>query len=124
VETAGELVQVALDELARFAEGGPTGEELARIRGYLGGLHPLSLETHEAWCDKLGEIELYGLGPDEVSGFLRRIEAVDAAACRAVMGRALDGGRRTVVAVGPARALRPQLERFGPVRVVPARSVM
>jgi hypothetical protein len=32
--------------------------------------------------------------------------------------------RRVVVAVGPARRLRPQLARFGPVRVVAARSVM
>ena len=124
VETAGELVQVALDELQRFAEGGPTDEELERTRGYLAGLHPLSLETHEAWCDKLGEVELYGLGPDEVAGFLARVEAVDARACRTLVGRALAGGRRAVVAVGPAKRLRPQLERFGPVRVVAARSVM
>jgi len=40
------------------------------------------------------------------------------------VGRALAGGRRAVVAVGPAKKLRPQLERFGPVRVVTARSVM
>jgi len=124
VETAGELVSVAIGELERFAAGGPTGEELTRTRGYLCGLHPLSLETHEAWCDKLGEVELYGLPADEVAGFTARIEAVDAAACQAVMGRALSSDHRVVVAVGPAAQLARQLERFGPVRVVPARSVM
>jgi zinc protease len=31
--------------------------------------------------------------------------------------------RRVVVAVGPARRLKPQLARFGPVEVVTARSV-
>jgi zinc protease len=124
VETAGALAQVALDELARFREGGPSGEELARVRGYLAGLYPLSLETHEAWAEKLAEVELYGLPPDEVGGFLDRIDAVDAEACRALARRYLPGGQRVVVAVGPARALAPQLSAFGPVRVLPARAVM
>ncbi len=123
VETAGQLVQVALDQLAAFRASGPTEEELARVRGYLGGLYPLSLETHEAWAEKLAEVELYGLPADEVSGFRERIGAVDAAACLAV-ARHLPGERRVVVAVGPAKALRPQLAPFGPVRVVAARSVM
>ena len=67
VETAGELVQVALDEVARFREGGPTEEELERTRGYLCGLYPLGLETHEQWAEKLAEVELYGLAADEVT---------------------------------------------------------
>ncbi len=124
VETAGELVQVALDEIARFREGGPTEEELERTRGYLCGLYPLSLETHEAWAEKLAAVELYGLGPDEVTGFDARVRAVDQAACLAVARRWLPVERRVVVAVGPARRLEPQLSRFGPVRVVTARSVM
>jgi zinc protease len=124
VETAGELVKVSLDELARFREGGPTEEELSRVRGYLGGIYPLALETHEAWAEKLAEMELYGLPPGEVAGFLDRIGAVDAAACRALAQRYLPGERRVVVAVGPAKALAPQLAAFGPVRVLPARAVM
>lgn len=124
VETAGALVQVALDELARFREGGPTDEELARVRGYLGGLYPLTLETHEGWAEKLAEIELHGLPADEVGGFIARIGAVDAEACRALARRHLPGERRVIVAVGPARALAPQLAPFGPVRILPARAVM
>ena len=124
VETAGELVRVALAELARFREDGPTEEELGRVRGYLGGLYPLSLETHEAWAEKLAEIELYGLPPDEVASFVDRIAAVDAAACRALARRLLPGERRVVVAVGPAKRLAPQLAGLGPLRVLPARAVM
>jgi zinc protease len=124
VETAGALVQVALDELARFREGGPTEEELSRVRGYLGGLYPLTLETHEAWAEKLAEVELYGLPADEVGGFIARVGAVDAEACRALARRYLPGERRVVVAVGPARALTPQLSAFGAVRVIRARAVM
>ena len=62
VETAGELVQVALDEMRRFSEGGPTAEELERTQSYLCGLHPLSLETHDQLAERLADLELYGLG--------------------------------------------------------------
>ncbi len=123
VETAGELVQVALDEVARFREGGPTEEELERTRGYLCGLYPLGLETHEQWAEKLAEVELYGLAADEVAGFPDRVRAVTAAACLDVARRWFPESRRVVVAVGPARRLRAQLARFGPVRVVAARTV-
>ncbi len=123
VETAGELVQVALDEVARYREGGPTEEELERTRGYLCGLYPLGLETHEQWAEKLAEVELYGLAADEVTGFRDRIRAVDAAACLEVGRRWLPVDRRVVVVVGPAGRLRPQLARFGPVKVVTARAV-
>jgi zinc protease len=81
------------------------------------------LETHEQWAEKLAAIELHGLGPDEVTGFADRVRAVDAAACLAVARRWLPVERRVVVAVGPARRLKPQLARFGPVEVVTARSV-
>jgi zinc protease len=125
VETAGELVQVALDEVARFREGGATEEELERTRGYLCGLYPLGLETHEQWAEKLAEVELFGLAGDEVSGYLDRVRAVDAAACLEVARRWLPvDGRVVVVAVGPARRLQAQLARFGPVKVVAARTVM
>jgi zinc protease len=123
VETAGELVQVGLDEVARFREGGPSEEELERTRSYLCGLYPLGLETHEQWAEKLAEVELYGLADDEVTGFHDRVQAVDAAACMEVGRRWLPVDRRVVVAVGPARRLRPQLARFGPVKVVTARAV-
>jgi zinc protease len=124
VETAGALVQVALAELERFRQGGPTDEELTRVRGYLGGLYPLSLETHEAWAEKLGEVELCGLPADEVGGFLARVGAVDAAACQAVARRYFPGERRLVVAVGPAERLTSQLAGLGPVRVLKAPAVM
>jgi len=124
VETAAEIVQVALDETARFCEEGPGAEELERTRSYLCGLYPLSLETHDQVCEKLADLELYGLDADEVSGFTERIRAVTPEVCREVARRYFPLERRVVVAVGPARAIAKPLARFGPVRVIPARKMM
>jgi zinc protease len=124
VETAGQLVRVALDEVARFRAEGPTADELERTTAWLCGLHPLGLETHDQWAERLAELELYGLPAETVSNFPERVRAVTVERCLEVARRWLPAERRVVVAVGPARALVPQLEPLGAVRVVPARAVI
>lgn len=124
VETAGELVQVALDETRRFCDGGPTAEELERTQNYLCGLHPLSLETHEQLAERLADLELHGLSHEELTAFRPRVRAVTAEACREVALRHFPRDAAFLVAVGPAGALAPQLERFGPVEVVAAKTIL
>jgi zinc protease len=123
VETTAEIVQVTLDETARFCDAGPTGEEIERTRSYLCGLYPLSLETHDQLAEKLAELELYDLPDDDVSAFRERVRAVTPQAAREVGSRYFPLGARVVVAVGPAKSIARQLERFGPVSVVPARKL-
>jgi zinc protease len=124
LETTAELVQVMLDEAERFAEGGPSGDELERAKSYLAGLYPLSLETHDQVAEKLSDVKLYGIPLEEVLGYRERVRAVTAEACRDVARRHFFGDGGVIVAVGPAKQVAPALERFGPVKVVPARSVM
>ncbi len=123
VETTAEIVDVALEETARFCEEGPREEELERTRSYLCGLFPLSLETHDQLAEKLADLALYGLPDDEVTAFRERVRAVGADAARDVARRYFPLGERVVVAVGPAKAIARSLEKFGPVTVVPARNL-
>jgi zinc protease len=124
VETTAEIVEVALDEVAKFREGGPTDEELERTKSYLCGLYPLSLETHEQLAEKLTDLELHGLSEEEIVLFRERVRAVDADACRGVAARYFPGERGVVVACGPAKAIAGPLAKFGAVTVVPARKVV
>ncbi len=123
VETTADVVQVALDETARFCDEGPSEDELERMRSYLCGLFPLSLETHDQLAEKLADLALYDLPDDEITGFRDRVRAVGAEAARATARRYFPLGQRVVVAVGPAKAIARSLERFGPVRIVPARKI-
>ncbi len=124
VESTAELVQVVLDEADRFAAEGPGEEELLRAQNYLAGLYPLSLETHDQVADKLSDMRLYGIPEEEVTGYRERVRAVGAEACRTVAREHFPLGRGVIVAVGPARKIAKGLERFGPVAVKPARSVL
>lgn len=123
-ESAAELVEVALDEARRFADGGPTDEELSRARAWLAGMFPLSLETHGQVADKIADLRLYGTDVSEITGYRERVAAVTAEECRQVAQRhfPLDGG--AIVAVGPARSLARALERFGPVTVAPPEAMI
>jgi zinc protease len=122
-ETTVDLVQVALDEVARFVDQGPDGDELERMQNYLCGLFPLSLETHDQIAERLADLALHGLGDDEVTGFRERVRAVTCEDCRRVARRYFPAARPLLVVVGPARQLARSLERFGEVRVVPARKI-
>jgi zinc protease len=123
LETTGEIIRVALDEIARFCDGGPTPEELERMQSYLCGLYPLSLETHDQLAEKLADLALFDLPDTEVTRFRDHVRSVSAERCREVARRYFPIGDRVVVAVGPAKALARQLEPFGPVEVVPARKM-
>jgi zinc protease len=123
VETTAEIVQVTLDETARFCDEGPRPDELERTRSYLCGLFPLTLETHDQLAEKLADLALHDLPDEEVSGFRQRVRAVSAEDARDVGRRYFPLERRVVIAVGPAKRIARALERFGPVRVVPARKL-
>ena len=123
-ETAGELVEVALDEMARFAASGPAAEEVARAASYLAGLFPLSLETHDQWADRIGDSWIFGYGVDEVPEIPDRIRRVGAEEARLAALRHLPLEDGVVLAVGPASPLVKQLARFGPVEVWPVRRAM
>jgi zinc protease len=123
VETTAEIIDVALEETARFCDGGPTAEELERMQAYLCGLFPLSLETHEQLAEKLADLALYDLPDEEVSAFRERVRAVGPEQAREVARRYFPVGDRLVVAVGPAKAIARSLERWGPVTVLPARKL-
>ena len=123
-ESAGELVRVALDETRRFAEQGPTAQELELTRNYLCGLHPLSLETHDQLAERLADLELHGLPHTEIASFRPKVRAVTGEACAEIARRHFPLGRAFIVAVGPAKEIARQLDGYGPVAIVPAKRMV
>jgi len=122
--SAGDLLEVALEEMARFAVGGPTEEELGRAANYLAGLFPLSLETHDQWADRIVDSWGYGYDLADICDYPDRLRAVGPVEARDATARHLPLQDGVVLAVGPARELVGQLARFGPVEVWPVGRVM
>ncbi len=102
--------------LGRLHREGPTAPELASVRSYLEGQFPTSLETPDDLADILMTMEMYGLGREEVDGFVSRVRAVGLDEARELVARYFPEHRDMVlVVIGEASKLREALEKYGPV---------
>lgn len=75
-KTTRETIDVALAEVKKFREKGVSAEELKGAQNYIKGLFPLRLETPEAIATQITDIEFYGLDPNYVENYYKKIDAV------------------------------------------------
>jgi len=118
VPEAGRVVDIVLEEIERMRREPPSADDLRKSRSLSAGSFVLGLETSAAIAGALVELDVYGLPPDSLDTYRTRLNAVTADEVEQAAVRLLHPERLAIVAVGPAEALRPQLERFGPVEVV------
>ena len=122
-ETARELIDVALAELAKARDKGISAKELATARTYMAGLYPLRLETNDAVASSISDVEFYGLGADWVERYRSRVAAVDAKAAAEVARRYLLAKEPLIVLVGKASELKAQVKGLGKVEILKASEV-
>ncbi|HEV8242034.1 MAG TPA: pitrilysin family protein [Thermoanaerobaculia bacterium] len=116
-ESTGAAVAETLGELRRLQEEAPAEAELADAVQYLEGVFPYTLQTVESVAQRLSQLAVFGLADDYFDRYFVELRAVAPEGVRNVAARHLRPDTSTVVAVGPAAVLVPQLERFGPVSV-------
>jgi hypothetical protein len=115
-DSAAPAIDRLFGAFTRLREAPPDVEALERARRRLRGALPFQSESPaDRMADWWAATERGGNAADP----LARLAAVDAAAVHAVASRVLTASASRIVAVGPAATLRPQLERFGAIEVVP-----
>lgn len=117
-ESTAEIIRVALDEVKKLRTRGFRPGELKAAQKYVAGVYPLRLETNDALAGVLGDIDFYGLGADWVEKYRERIQAVTPNDAMAVAARYLFPEPPTLVVVGNAAKVAPQVAKFGKVTVV------
>ena len=122
-ESTAQIIQVALQELAKVRKAGITAPELKRAKTYLAGLFPMRLETNESLAAAKAEILLYGLGDDWIERYRERVHEVTLPRAKEVAARYLFAEPPVLVVVGNAEKAQKQVERFGKVQVVPLTEV-
>jgi zinc protease len=118
VPKVGELVRGALAELERIRSEPPDAAELARVQSQRAGSFALALETSREVAGALVDLEVYGLPQDSLDTYRARVRAVRPAETAAVAHDLIHPDLASIVVVGPAEAIRPQLEELGSVEVV------
>ena len=121
-ETVKETIDVALQTLARFKSGDIGKTDLEKAQNYRVGQYPLTVETTDQLARQIAELVFYGLTRDFVDRQIASLRAVKLADLRTV-GARMPVEDYVMVIVTNAAAVRPQLEGFGDITVVPYDSI-
>ena len=118
VAETGRVVALILEEMRRMIDEPPDATELGKAQGLRTGSFGLSLETSGAVVSSLVALDVYGLPEDSLDTYRGRIRATTPEDVAAIAPELLHPERVAIVVVGPADAIRPQLEGLGAVEVV------
>lgn len=119
-DSAGGAAAQILAELARIREEPVTQAELDDTRSYLLGVFPYTLQTVQGVTSRLETIAVFDLPADHYDRLADSIEAVTREQVLLAAQTHLHPERLSVVAVGPERELRPQLQDLGELAAVRA----
>ena len=114
-ESTAQAIDMALDVLRRIQENGFTAQQLASAKASVKGGYPTSrLQTADQVAGTLGEMELFGLGRDEVDQLFQRIDAVTLEQANAVARKYYRTENLTFVLLGNAAKIRESAAKYGP----------
>jgi zinc protease len=110
-QTAVEALRLGVGELRRMQAAGPSADELAKAKGYFAGSTPLALESAAGLSSALVTAELHGLPSDFVARLAPSLAAVTEDEARVAARSLLHPEALSVVIVGRADLIAPELER-------------
>lgn len=106
-------VDVALGVLRKFANEGVSADQLAAARNCIETAYPSEhLETAGQLADILADLELYGLGPDEINTLFARLDGVTVADANRVVKGYFAVNTPVLVLIGQAEHIRGQLRGY------------
>jgi len=115
-ENTIKAIDLSLATLSRLHKDSVTPEMLESARAYVLGQYPLNFETAAHWAAIMGELELYGLGPEYINDYAPSLSSIGVAAARRVIDEAYPSvDNMAIVLIGDAAALRDEAKRYGPV---------
>ena len=118
VEAVGQMLQSIHEELERMRTEPPSAEELAKVQSLRVGRFALGLESSGAVASALVDLDIHGLPRDSLDTYRGRVRALTPEATAAEAVARIHPERTTIVLVGPAEAIVPQLGPYGDVEVV------
>lgn len=112
-EATGEALRVVVDEFSRIQREPVNERELDGARDYLTGNFPLTIETPDAIALQVLNALFYDLDLKELATFRERVDAVSVEDVQRVARGYLHPSRLSIVLVGDASVITPQLKGAG-----------
>ncbi|HZP79995.1 MAG TPA: pitrilysin family protein [Chthonomonadaceae bacterium] len=119
-QSTAEVVKIALDEVRKLRREPPPISELQERKDYLNGFFAVSVATAPGVLQRLVPAVLYGGGPDDLTKYSQRVQAVTPAQVQEILG---DLDLNQIVLVGDAKAIEKDVKPLGSVTTIPFDSV-
>jgi len=117
--TVGEVLDIVLAEAAKMQTQAVSDSELTDGANYRAGTYPLDFETNDDLAGVFGSMWLNGLDRSYYEDYQERLRAVEPPTAVTVAQKYFPGEHFRLVLVGKAEEVLPQVEKYGPVKVVP-----
>ncbi len=114
-ERTREALDVALEQIRRMREKGPTAAELDAAKRHVVGLFPAYVETNEGLAASWADIELYERAEDWLEKFRERFAEVTPKQAVEAARTYWFGDDRVIVLVGNAKEIEKQSRGLGDV---------
>ncbi len=111
--TTGEALRLTVDEFWRLVREPVGDRELMGAQAYLAGSFPLSIETADDIALQVLNLLFFDLDVKELATYRDRINAVTSDDIQRVAKQFVKPGRLSIVLVGDARQVLPQLKAVG-----------
>ena len=112
--TGASLTEIS-KEINRLRTEAPPDQELAGIKSYLAGIFTIQNSNRAGIANQLGFVDLYGLGDDYLSNYVKNVLAVTPEDVRATAEKYIDPKKMSVAIVGDKKIIEPQLGKMKPV---------
>ena len=119
VESTADAVEAMFKVFNDMRSADVTAAELAEAKERVAGGMAMKVQTIGAQAEYRGEGVLNGYPVDYYDKYPARVAQVSVQQVRDVMNKYVKDDRMTVVVVGPALLIQSQLEKLGPVEVMP-----
>lgn len=120
-EAAGDALQAMIGRLGRMATALPTAQELTDAKTAASSAFLLRLESQAGLAENLALLKVLHLPAAYIESYTARIEAVQPDEVRQATTKYLTPDNDTIVVVGDASKLQPQLQKIGTFEVFRAK---
>ena len=119
-ESGAQVADLLLSEIGRLSSAPPVDVELAPRKAVLIGNFSRNLETASGLVGQVGSLALYGMGLDEINGYISNVQSISTADIQKFAGSRLDAKTANIIIVGNAKAFLPELQKkYANVEVIP-----
>jgi zinc protease len=116
--SAADAVQGILDEINKLKTVPPEANELLQSKSYIAGSFVINRETPQQIAKDLWLIKSQNLNDDYLDKLLASVQETKIEDCQRLVEKTLTSDKLIIVVVGDANAMKPQLEKIAPVKIV------